>query len=119
MLMPPADDGPRRQIPIDDEFWGQLRAMAEYIGWIHHHIDPDRFDIDADMLARMKALFERPPAGALTLSYRDISSIQTVVWAAATYLDRGDPPSMDPLTADDCWERFDEIEKDWHPRFRG
>ncbi len=81
--------------------------MLGYIACNHHHIDPDRFDIDLTFLEGVR---ERLAADAdafeiaLRLDAGNLHALETIADAAGTYTLRGDPPSMDGVNEDDCWE---------------
>lgn len=85
----------------------QLSEMLGYIACNHHHIDPDRFDID---LAFLEGVRERLDADSdafetsLRLGAGNLLALETIADAAGTYTVRGDPPLMDGVTEDDCWE---------------
>lgn len=82
-----------------------LAAMLGYIACNHHHIDPDRFDID---LAFLEQVRERLDADGdafettLRVSATHLLALEIIVDAAGTYIHRGDPPLMDGVDEDDC-----------------
>lgn len=83
----------------------QLAAMLGYIACNHHHIDPDRFDID---LAFLEGVRERLEAEVdafettLRVSAGNLLALEIIADAAGTYTYRGDPPLMDGVDEDDC-----------------
>jgi hypothetical protein len=84
----------------------QLAAMLGYIACNHHHIDPDRFDID---LAFLEGVRERLEADedtfetTLRVSAGNLLALEIIVDAAGTYTHRGDPPLMDGVDEVDCF----------------
>ena len=94
----------------------QLAAMLGYIACIHHHIDPDRFDID---LAFLEGVRERLEADAeayettLRVSAPNLLALEIIVDAAGTYTHRGDPPEMPDVDEDDCWSLAEWLSREY------
>lgn len=83
----------------------QLAAMLGYIAGIHHHIDPDRFDIDLAFLEGVRERLEGEAEAfetTLRVSARHLLALEIIADAAGTYTHRGDPPLMDGVDEDDC-----------------
>lgn len=99
---------------IDRTRCRQLATMLGYVACNHHHIDPDRFDID---LAFLEGVRERLDAEAdafettLRVSARNLLALEVIVDAAGTYTQRGDPPVMDGVDEDDCWHMVDWLSR--------
>jgi hypothetical protein len=84
----------------------RLRAILEYLKSIHHHIDPDMFEIDPGQLESML-----DPLGGdgleetrLGVTYRDLLFLEIAIDAAGTYAERRDFPSLDDVDDDDLAE---------------
>ena len=96
---------PIGDLVLDQTRRQQLAAMLGYIACNHHHIDPDRFDIDLDFLEGVR---ERLDGDAdtfettLRVSASNLLALETIADAAGTYTHRGDPPLMDGVDEDDC-----------------
>ena len=94
----------------------QLSTMLAYIACNHHHIDPDRFDID---LAFLEGVRERLDADAdafettLRVSAANLLALEIIADAAGTYTHRGDPPRMDGVDEDDCWNMVDWLSREY------
>jgi hypothetical protein len=98
----------------------QLRTVVEYVQGIHHHIDPDRFDIDEEWL---RAIFDRLDDEALDTTglhvrYENLLFLETVIDVAGTYSDRRDFPTLDGLDDDDLTELSDWIVREESALFR-
>jgi len=69
-----------------------MREIIEYIQSIHHHIDPDMYDIDAKRLEHFTWCFEEDMADhsgfVMTVTYEDLLDLQIIVDAAYTYSNR-------------------------------
>jgi hypothetical protein len=69
-----------------------MRAIIEYLQAIHHHIDPDMYDIDPTRLAHFAWCFEgdpiEPTGFVMTVTYEDLFDLQIIVDAAYTYSNR-------------------------------
>ncbi len=94
------------QVRLDGQRRAQLREMVDYIAAIHHHIDPDRYDIDPAFLQTLLALISQDGWEDTTLmvGHGDALAIENIADAAGTYTHRGDEPLMDGVSSDDCWE---------------
>jgi hypothetical protein len=66
--------------------------IIDYVRMIHHHIDPDMYDIDAKRLEHFAWCFEGdivdPSGFIMTVTYEDLFDLQIIVDAAYTYSNR-------------------------------
>lgn len=66
--------------------------IIDYVRMIHHHIDPDMYDIDAKRLEHFAWCFEgdmvEPSGFIMTVTYEDLFDLQIIVDAAYTYSNR-------------------------------
>lgn len=66
--------------------------IIDYVRTIHHHIDPDMYDIDAKRLEHFAWCFEGdmvdPSGFIMTVTYEDLLDLQIIVDAAYTYSNR-------------------------------
>ena len=66
--------------------------IIDYVRTIHHHIDPDMYDIDAKRLEHFAWCFEgdmvEPSGFIMTVTYEDLFDLQIIVDAAYTYSNR-------------------------------
>lgn len=79
--------------------------MLAYIACNHHHIDPDRFDIDLTFLDSVRERLDAADDAfetTLRVSASNLLALETIADAAGTYTHRGDPPLMDGVDEDDC-----------------
>ena len=93
----------------------QLAAMLRYIACIHHHIDPDRFDIDLAFLEGVCDLLEADADAyetTLRVTAANLLALEIIVDAAGTYTHRGDPPGMDDVDEDDCWRMAEWLSRE-------
>jgi hypothetical protein len=69
-----------------------MRENIEYLRGIHHHIDPDMYDIDPTRLEHFAWCFEEDPIDStgfiMTVTYEDLLDLQIMVDAAYTYSNR-------------------------------
>ena len=82
-----------------------LTAMLDYVACNHHHIDPDRFDIDLGFLEGVRERLDDDADAfetTLRVSAGNLLALEIIVDAAGTYTHRGDPPLMDGVDEDDC-----------------
>ena len=96
---------PIGDLVLDQTRRQQLAAMLGYIACNHHHIDPDRFDIDLAFLEGVRERLEADEDAfetTLRVSARNLLALETIADAAGTYTHRGDPPLMDGVDEDDC-----------------
>jgi hypothetical protein len=78
-IMPPE----KTAIALDAAQVNQLSAIVDYIGGIHHHIDPDYYEID---LAALQALRKRLPSeNPFSFDFESQFLLETAVMAAETY----------------------------------
>lgn len=92
----------------------QLAEMLGYVACNHHHIDPDRFDIDLAFLESVRGRLEADQDAfetTLRLSAANLLALEIIVDAAGTYTHRGDPPVMDGVDEDDCWQMVDWLSR--------
>lgn len=66
--------------------------IIDYVRTIHHHIDPDMYDIDAKRLEHFAWCFEEDMVDhsgfVMTVTYEDLLDLQIIVDAAYTYSNR-------------------------------
>jgi hypothetical protein len=66
--------------------------IIDYVRMIHHHIDPDMYDIDAKRLEHFAWCFEEDMVDhsgfVMTVTCRDLFDLQIIVDAAYTYSNR-------------------------------
>ena len=96
---------PIGELHLDESRRRHLAEMLGYIACIHHHIDPDRFDIDLEFLESVRerlAADDDTYETTLRLSARNLLALEIIVDAAGTYTHRGDAPLMDDVDVDDC-----------------
>ena len=66
--------------------------IIDYVRMIHHHIDPDMYDIDAKQLEHFAWCFEEDIVDhsgfVMTVTYEDLLDLQIIVGAAYTYSTR-------------------------------
>ena len=96
---------PIGDLVLDQTRRQQLAAMLGYIACNHHHIDPDRFDIDLAFLEGVRERLEADEDAfetTLRVSASNLLALETIADAAGTYTHRGDPPLMDGVDEDDC-----------------
>ena len=70
-----------------------MREIIEYLRGIHHHIDPDMYDIQPARLEHFAWCFEGenlddPSGFVMTVTYKDLLDLQILVDAAYTYSNR-------------------------------
>jgi len=97
---------PIGDLVLDQTRRRQLAAMLGYIACNHHHIDPDRFDIDLAFLEGVRERLEADDGAfeiTLKVSARNLLALEIIADAAGTYTHRGDPPPMDGVDEDDCF----------------
>ena len=108
------------ELHLDESRRRHLAEMLGYIACIHHHIDPDRFDID---LAFLEGVRERLAADddayetTLRVSARNLLALEIIADAAGTYTHRGDEPSMDGVDEDDCAAMSDWLSQEYSRLF--
>jgi hypothetical protein len=98
---------PIGDLVLDQTRRQQLAAMLGYIACNHHHIDPDRFDIDLAFLEGVRERLEADEDAfetTLRVSASNLLALETIADAAGTYTHRGDPPLMDGVDEDDCFD---------------
>jgi len=111
---------PIGMLELDQARRRQLATMLGYVACNHHHIDPDRFDID---LAYLEGVRERLEADddtfetTLRLSATNLLDLEIIVSAAGTYTHRGDPPVMEGVDEDDCWQMADWLGREYSRLF--
>lgn len=66
--------------------------IIDYVRTIHHHIDPDMYDIDTKRLEHFAWCFEEDMVDhsgfVMTVTYEDLLDLQIIVDAAYTYSNR-------------------------------
>lgn len=69
-----------------------MRELIEYVQGIHHHIDPDMYEIHPERLEHFAWCFEEdqtePSGFVMTVTYKDLLELQQIVDAAYTYSNR-------------------------------
>lgn len=86
-------------IALDAEQVRQLSAIVDYVGGIHHHIDPDYYGID---LAALQALGKRLESeNPFSFDFESHFLLETAVMAADTYSARR---GYDPVASVDAQE---------------
>jgi hypothetical protein len=69
-----------------------MHELIEYVQGIHHHIDPEMYEIQPERLEHFAWCFEgdqiEPSGFVMTVTYKDLLELQLIVDAAYTYSNR-------------------------------
>lgn len=104
------------QLPLDREILSvdpvrreKLRAILDYVRGIHHHIDPDRFRLDAAWIDTMRRALEGGPIEDVRIgvTYADLLLLESATDAAATFAQRSGFAPLTDIDDDELSEIFE------------
>lgn len=80
------------ELTVSPERHAFMREIIEYLQGIHHHIDPDMYDIDPTRLEHFAWCFGENSIDSsgfvMTVTYKDLFDLEIMVDAACTYSNR-------------------------------
>jgi len=99
----------REILRVDPARREKLRAILDYVRNIHHHIDPDRFRIDATWIETMLRALEGGPIEEVRIgvTYADLLLLESATDAAATFAQRTGFAPLTDVDDDELSEIFE------------